>query len=566
MRNRLAATVLAAVAATLLSSSALARPDSQVRAPAGLKPFLLRASEPAVHEFPRSPSFSWAPVRGASRYEFELAKNVTFTESSVFWRNRNLNGPAVAIPLALPWMTGSPYAAYARVRAVTSRGVTAWSAPYGFNLRWKDVPQQLPGYTGLSRWTTVEGATGYEVWFTSIGAGHWQKFVSTRTNAVDHREAYSFHDDPAWTNVVKWRVRAVRANLTTVHLNGLPAVSYGPWSSEYTSVNQPQSGALNPLVAVTNGATSKKGEAREHELTPAFAWAGRVASNGTFGLYRVYISTDADCVNVIFKGAVVGSPAYAPRTSGPLQLPIDPDKDLPRALSEILPSGVEQKTYMAGVVPVTTTEQVPADAEAATGSTAKKTDSKSGSSSTETSAAPTAVDLPESGWPNGRFYWTVVPVVMVVKLVDSKPTIEYHETVPAQDRCQAGNVVQFGKDSSPVLAGQGTPYASGMSPKGRLVAARGERSVFYGSPLVAWAPVQGASGYEVQWSRTRDEWRTKGALETEGTAAVLPLKPGEWWYRVRARNPFLPGVVKRMAWSTPHRLTVARPQFQVIGH
>ena len=91
---------------------------------------------------------------------------------------------AIAIPVALPWMTGSPYAAYARVRAVTSRGVTNWSAPYGFNLRWKDVPQQLPGYPGLSRWSTVEGATGYEVWFTKIGPG-WQKRVTTRTNAVD---------------------------------------------------------------------------------------------------------------------------------------------------------------------------------------------------------------------------------------------------------------------------------------------------------------------------------------------------------------------------------------------
>jgi hypothetical protein len=559
MRNRLAALVLAAAAATLLSSSALARPDA-VRAPAGLKPFLLRASEPAAHDFPRTPSFSWAPVRGSLRYEFELAKNVTFTESSVFWRNRSLTSPAVAIPLALPWMTGSPYAAYARVRAVTSRGVSAWSAPFGFNLRWKDVPQQLPGYTGLSRWTTVEGATGYEVWFTRIGTAGWQKFVTTRTNAVDHREAYSFHDTPAWTNEVRWRVRAVRANLTTVHLNGLPAVSYGPWSSEYVSVNQPQSGAIAPLAAVTNGATSKKGDARDHELTPAFAWSGRVASNGTFGLYRVYIATDSDCVNVIFKGAVVGSPAYAPRTSGPLQLPIDPDKELPRALSEILPSGVEQKTFMAGVVPVTSTEQVPADAEAAAGS-AKQDTAAAGA---EKAVAATAVDLPESGWPNGRFYWTVVPVVMTTTIVDNKPVIEYHETVPAQDQCQAGNVIQFGKDSSPVLAGQGTPYASGMSPKGRLVAARGETTVFYGNPLVAWAPVQGASGYEVQWSHTRDEWRTKGRIETEGTAAVLPLKPGEWWYRVRARNPYLPGVVKRMAWSTPHRLTVAKPRFSVV--
>jgi hypothetical protein len=561
MRTRLAAIVVVAVAATMLSSAALARGEA-LRAPSGLKPFLLRANEPAVHEFPRTPSFSWAPVRGASRYEFQLAKNVSFTESSVFWSNRTLRGPAVAVPLALPWMTGTPYAAYARVRAVTSRGVTAWSAPYGFNLRWRDIPQQLPGYTGLSRWSPVEGATGYEVWFTKIGDG-WQKRVTTRTNAVDHREAYAFHDTPAWTNEVRWRVRAVRRDVETVHLNGLPAVSYGPWSKEYVSTNAAQSGPLAPLVAVTNGATSKAGAPREHELTPAFAFSGRNAQNagpdGNFGLYRVYISTDADCVNVIFKGAVVGSPAYAPRTSGPLALPVDPKEELARAYGEVLKSGAEKNTFMAGVVPVSTTEQSPANGVATTTQTDA---SKTGA---EGAAQPMAVDLPESGWPSGRFYWTVVPVRMVFVGDSKSPRIEYHETTAAQDQCQAGNVIQFGKDSSPVLAGQGTPYASGLSPNGRLIAARGERSVFYGHPLVAWSPVQGASGYEVQWSRTREEWRAKGAITTEGTAAILPVGPGEWWYRVRAKNPYLPGVVKRMAWSTPHRITVAKPRFAVVG-
>jgi hypothetical protein len=562
MRTRLAAILVVAAAATLLTSSAFAREEA-LSAPGGLKPFLLRANEPVAHEFPRTPSFSWAPVRGALRYQFQLAKNVTFTESSVFWRHTSVRGPAVAVPVALPWMTGNPYAAYARVRAVTNRGLTPWSAPFGFNVRWKDVPQQLPGYNGLSRWSTVEGATGYEVWFTKIGPG-WQKRVSTRTNAVDHREAYAFHGDATWTSEVRWRVRAVRANSEFVHLNGLPAVSYGPWSREYVSRNTPQSGALTTLAAVTNGATSKRGDAREHELTPGFAFSGSASQSlggSTFGLHRVYIATDSDCVNVIFKGAVVGSPAYAPRTSGPLKLPVDPDRELPAAVNGVLSDGNETNTYMAGVVKVTTTEQVKAAEEQST-STDKNEAPKEGDAE---ALAPTAVDLPESGWPQGRFYWTVVPVIAIVRDVGGKAVIEYHEPMPAQDQCQSGNVIQFGKDSSPVLAGQGTPYASGLSPNGRLVAARGQHATFYGHPLVAWAPVQGASGYEVQWSPTREEWRKRGSVETEGTAAVLPAKPGAWWYRVRARNPYLPGVVKRMAWSTPHKIVVAKPRFSVVG-
>jgi hypothetical protein len=566
MRTRLAAIILFAAAATLLTSSAFARGEA-LRAPAGLKPFLLRANEPVTHEFPRSPSFSWAPVRGALRYQFQLAKNVTFTESSIFWSHGNVRGPAVAVPLALPWMTGSPYAAYARVRAVTNRGLTAWSAPFGFNLRWKDLPQQLPGYTGLSRWSTVEGATGYEVWFTKIGP-NFVKRVTTRTNAVDHREAYAFHEGNEWTGEVRWRVRAIRTAAETQHLNGLPAVSYGPWSKEFVSNNNPMAaGSLRPLVAVTNGATSKAGDAREHELTPAFAWTGREALNtagaGSFGLYRVYISTDSDCVNTIFKGAIVGSPAYAPRTSGPLKLPIDPDKDLAAAVTTALDSGTETNTFAAGVVPVSTTEQ-PETGSTAPGSGSSGSGSAGSGSATGTTAPTPAVDLPESGWPNGRFYWTVVPVYMARKVVQGKEIIEYHEIMPPQDQCQRGNFVQFGKDSSPVLAGQGTPYASGLSPKGRLVAASGQRVTFYGHPLVAWAPVQGAAGYEVQWSPTREEWRTRGTIETEGTAAVLPVKPGTWFYRVRARNPYLPGVVKRMAWSTPHRIVVAKPRFAVV--
>ena len=556
--------LLAVCAATLLSGSALAQGSKSLASPRALKPFLLRANEAPVHDFSRTPSFSWSPVRGAVRYEFQLAKNITFNESSVFWATGSVRGPATAIPLSLPWMTGKPYAAYARVRAVDGTGkVSPWSTPYGFNLRWKDLPKQLPEYPGLSRWTPVEGATGYEVWFTNIGPG-FEKHVTMRTNSVDQREAYTFHDSPAWTSTVKWRVRAIRNGEEIVHLNGLPAVYYGPWSPEFTSTNPAQSGALQTVAAVSSGATSTLGQAHDHELTPGLAFSGREALNNfggnAFGLYRVYVATDSDCVNVIFKGAIVGSPAYSPRTSGPLDLPTDPVKQLAVALSTVLKDGKETNTFMAGVVPVTATEQAPADTETAKTAPAAAAPAAGGTTADTT---PKAVDLPESGWPNGRFYWTVVPVRMVI--VDDGKTIEYHETKPAQDQCQLGNVIEFGKDSSPVVAGSGTAFASGMSPGGRLVAAVGAKSVFYGRPLVAWQPVQGAAGYEIQWSHNADRWRTLGSLETAGTAVTLPLDPGHWWYRVRARNPYLPGHVKRMAWSTPLAITVAKPKFRLVA-
>ena len=52
---------------------------------------------------------------------------------------------------------------------------------------------------------------------------------------------------------------------------------------------------------------------------PAFVFGGSGDTND--GLHRVYIFSDRDCVNIVYRGAVVGGPAYAPRTSGPLALP-----------------------------------------------------------------------------------------------------------------------------------------------------------------------------------------------------------------------------------------------------
>jgi hypothetical protein len=583
---RLVSVALVVVSATLVAGSAFAQ-SSSVHAPGGLKAFLLRASEPAGHEFPRTPSFTWTPVRGAIRYEFQLAKRADFSDNSIFWSTRGLRSPAVAPSVVLPWMTGRPYAAYGRVRAVTSKGLTDWSKPYGINLRWRELPKQAAGLPGLSRWTPVEGATGYEVWFTKIGS-NFQKRVVARTTAVDHREAYTFHDSPDWTSEVRWRVRSVRVvpAHNALHANGYPTVSYGPWSREFVSVNPPQAETpLRAAATVSNGSTSKPGRARAHELTPAFTFAGREAVNtgptGSYGLYRVYVASDDECVNTVYTGAVVGSPAYAPRASGPLALPtsytpLDPNQapgeaasaevsegSLEEAFVESLDNGREENTFMADLTPNSTTEQAAADgAESTSGSSDSGSGSgDSGSGSADTAAALATIDLPESGWPTGRFYWTVVPVGVYM---NKEGKLEYHDLVTPQDQCAAGNVVAFGKASPPVVAGQGSPFASGLSPKGRLLAASGAQSVFYGSPLVAWRPVQGAEAYEVQWSRTKYPWRAGGATRTAGTSAVLPLRPGSWWYRIRAISPAVPASSKGMVWSTPLHLEVAKPKFAVV--
>ena len=50
-----------------------------------------------------------------------------------------------------------------------------------------------------------------------------------------------------------------------------------------------------------------------------------------------------------------------------------------------------------------------------------------------------------------------------------------------------------------------------------------------------------------------------------GTSAVLPLKPGTWYYRVRGFNYSLPTGAQQMSWSDPAKIVVAKPKFRVVG-
>jgi uncharacterized membrane protein YgcG len=578
--------LLAVCAATLLSGSALAQGQKSLTAPQGLKPFLLRASEPAAHDFPRTPSFSWTPVRGATRYSFQLSKTPNFQDGTIFWANSGLKGPAVAIPLTLPWMTGEPYAVYARVRAITATGVTPWSTGYGFNVSWQDVPKLAPSYPGLSRWTPVEGATSYQVWFTDVN-----RVLETRVNAVDQREFYAFHQNASFTGSVKWRVRAVRR---VGKLQGfITPVNYGPWSPTFTSKNPGLAdGVLRPVAAVTALATSTATSAKAHEMTPAFVFSGtRDFAGNPYSLYRVYVFSDKQCVNPVLRGAIVGSPAYAARNKGTLKLPTD-DKAIQAASTSILEIGDEGTTYTAeGLVARPASEAGTASASSSSGSSSSGSTTSSGSSSSgssssgsssSTSPPPAAttpvsdkatnstwpqIELLESGWPNGRFYWTVVPVKLVPKVSSDGKTSSYTyvDAELPQDVCGAGRVMAFGKASTPVVAGQGTPYASGLSPSGRLIASVGS-APFYGHPLVAWVPVAGADTYEVEWSSRSYPWRAVSRIEVDGgTAATLPLKPGTWWYRIRGIDTALPLGRQTMTWSKPLQLKVAKPKFRLVA-
>jgi hypothetical protein len=388
-----------------------------------------------------------------------------------------------------------------------------------------------------------------------------KKTFHTTTNVADARELFTLHPDaPQWTSTLSFRVRAQRTVYGEV-ASGLPTTTYGPWSPIYSDPQPPRSlGDLTTLVTLSDTVNTGAGVA--HSLTPGFVYGGQNGGPADFmgglpaELYRVYVATDRDCVNIVYRGVITGSPAYAPRLSGPLALPQD-EIAVNTHRTKILDFGTEGDALMLDGTKAVSTE-VPGTG-AASGSGAG-------------TPAP-KIDLPDTAWPSGGYYWTVVPVHIVRKPDVPPPAsggpgtvipIEYRETELPQDACQHGRMMRFGKTSPPVVTMAKRPFASGLSPSGRLVSAGRSTPSFYGTPLVAWQPALGAQDYEVQWSRSVAPFKPVGSVKTGATSALLPLTPGTWYYRVRGFNPLLP---KRpqMAWSSAIRIKVSKPVFKVVG-
>jgi hypothetical protein len=545
--------VLAFAAPAHAGTVAKPKKPAAPQAPQNLHAFLLRADEPPSDAFPRTPSFAWTPVPGAVKYEFELAASASFTDTSRLWAGSVSGTPALAVPIALPWMTGKPYALYARVRTVVKTGISQWSVPFGFNMRADDAPLQVSSYPGLVHWSIVPGATSYQIWWTDIG-----KQISSLTTYADEREFYTLHQYDPWPSVIHWRVRAVR-NVYGSLPTGLPVNATGPWSPIYTSYNPPfglgSPLSLSSTVSETVEANGSADATEPHTHTPAFLYNGNLAYGGNpYELYRVYVFTDADCVNEVFRGAVVGSPAYSPRPSGTLALPATLDA-LAKARLSYLPDGSEGNTFSADLEAVKSTE--------------------SSASSGPTASTGAAVDLWDSGWPTGRYHWTVVPVKIVA---DSAGAVSYRDTELPQEACSSSRVGSFGKLSDPVLVADNatsqyaanTPFVSGLSTDGKLIAAAKPTPKVYGTPLVAWLPALGAASYEVQWGRQLYPWKPEGTVTTSGTSVLLDQggkspTPGFWYYRVRGVDPFAAGPLKQMTWSDPVKIQVAAPVYKIVG-
>ncbi|HSP74085.1 MAG TPA: hypothetical protein VLN26_17065, partial [Gaiellaceae bacterium] len=147
--------------------------------------------------------------------------------------------------------------------------------------------------------------------------------------------------------------------------------------------------------------------------------------------------------------------------------------------------------------------------------------------------------------------------------------IAYEDMELPQDVCAAGRVARFGINSEPSLIAGDDPFASGLSPAGRLTSAVRTDS-FYKSPVVSWTPSLGASAYQVQWSKTASPFVPVAApgggagILTGSTSYVLPLAVGTWYYRVRGFDWSLPQGAQAMGWSDATKIVVSNATFKVV--
>jgi hypothetical protein len=407
--------LLPLAALALIWSASAAGSSTPLPAPTGVHAFVYRADEAvkADHTYALMPAFAWNGQQGARNYDLELATSKTFADATVIYRNE-YNTPVASLQKTVPWMTGRPYALWVRVRVHAGDRTSGWSNPFGFNTAWQAVPQSLPSPEGLVRWTPVEGATGYQVWYTrALGAS---LSFSTLTNVADEREFWTFH--PQLAGTIYWRVRATRTVTDASLPNGIPAVTHGPYSPLYTTVvsGHQSTGPVQPVMAVSN-TMSTPASVQAHQLTPGFAWTGDTDALGdrsNYGLWRVYVFSDQQCVNPVLTGSVVGGDSWAPRNIDPLTLPKDTN-ELASTIAGEFPGWSAQ----AGVFAADGEVPAPSESISADGSTPTTT-SDSGSGSGSGSGGSTAgtvstrlVGLADNGWPQGRYWWTVVPVLVV---------------------------------------------------------------------------------------------------------------------------------------------------------
>ena len=377
--------------------------------PEAVPPPRRRVSPPRLS---RTPSFSWTPVRGAARYEFQLAKSPDFDESSIVCTRPPLKSPAVTIPMALPWMSGDPYAAYGRARARTAGGPRPGRSRSASTSWWDTLPEAIvSSQPGLARWASGGRAPrattvvhGYRPRSSRRGRTPSTSASSTvPSRAGLHRSralACSRSQDDVRHDPLQLAARHVRPVEQGEHVQE-PECQLRAAEARLRSFGRWHRGA-HPCAA------------RVHRLTPAFTFSGDQVGGTSLRPCSAPTSSAKPVRQRRLPRAITGGPSYAPRTMAC------------RASSKAPPTCSRRKTAgpsrRSGRQDVHGRHRKCADdrerqagrcrSRACEG---RERRSHPGSWSRPGAAVAPRADRRtrrpvDSGWPHGRFYWTVVPL------------------------------------------------------------------------------------------------------------------------------------------------------------
>ena len=130
----------------------------------------------------------------------------------------------------------------------------------------------------------------------------------------------------------------------------------------------------------------------------------------------------------MFRGSIVAGPAYAPRTTGPLVLPQSED-DIGKAAGMFL-GGRHPDEPHAYAADTDAVEDLGRPQVLGRNRWDVRGPADPASTSNRCAKPSAKVDLWDRNGPSGRYYWTVVPVKVVVRAA----TVEYRETELAAGR------------------------------------------------------------------------------------------------------------------------------------
>ena len=184
--------------------------------------------------FHRTPSFAWNPVPGARSYQFQLSTSNTFRDNGIVYSDSSLTTPVAAPSITLPWITGSPHALYARVRARSRLDHDA--VEHAVRLR-RDAAgaavaaAELPGPAPLDADRRRRRAT------RSGSSTRTSSKSSARTSSTSASSTRSISRSSGSAPCAGASARCAATSLTAARINGLPVAQYGAWSPVYSSTN-----------------------------------------------------------------------------------------------------------------------------------------------------------------------------------------------------------------------------------------------------------------------------------------------------------------------------------------